>query len=302
MDRYMERYMDHLVNHGKKSKNTLDAYRRDICEFRDHLKGKGVTDVNEVTNADVVSFMMELKDQGRAGSTINRKMAALRSYFEFLCREDILHENPAANIKPPKNSRKELDYLTIEEIERILSAPDDSPLGLRDRAILEMLYGTGIRVTEITELRLSDVNFRIGYVTCNGDYGKARIIPIGRPCRKALEEYMDRARATLISGKSAAEVDPDGSPFLFVNYHGEKLTRQGLWKIIRKYSAHAGIEGNLTPQILRNSFAVHMVQNGADLKSIQELMGYEDVSTTEIYLRVTKNRIKEVYDRTHPRA
>ena len=302
MDTFIDLYINHLEEEGRKAKNTLDAYRRDVREFHRHIASNGVKAVTEITNADIVSFMMKLKNEGRTGSTVNRKMASVRSYCSFLYKEGVLGNNPADDIKPPHIERKDVEYLTIEEVEAILDAPDDSVKGLRDKAILEMMYGTGIRVSEITEVKLSDINFRIGFITCSGEYGKARIIPLGRPCRMALEQYVDRARNELVSDISASDGSADDNQYLFVNYHGDKLTRQGLWKIVKVYAEKAGVSKKLTPQILRNSFAVHMVQNGADLKSIQELMGYEDITTAQIYLSVTKNRIKEVYDKTHPRA
>ncbi len=294
-DTYIDLYIYSLETGHKKSENTLDAYRRDIKEFHRYLGENGVRDASEMTNADVVAFMMKLKDEGKSGSTLNRKMASLRSYTAFLCREGVLDADPCDNIKAPKVEKKDVDYLTFEEVDSLLSAPDGSHKGVRDRAILEILYGTGIRVTEATELRMGDVNFRIGFITCSGEFGKARIIPLGKPCRAALENYLENVRPAMTGEKNENE-------YVFVNMRGEKLTRQGLWKIIKNYADKVGLAHRLTPQILRNSFAVHMIQNGADLKSIQELMGYEDVTATQIYLSVTKNRIKEVYDRTHPRA
>lgn len=344
MDTYLELYVDYLKNKKNMAANSISAYRRDITEFHGHLEGKEIHSPEEISNADIVSYIFSLKNGGRAASTVHRKMASIRSYCEFLYSEGILEQNPARNLKTPRIEKKDLEYLTIEEVEAILAVPDDSVKGLRDRAILEMMYGTGIRVTEIINLHMSDVNFRIGFITCTGEYGKARIIPLGRPCREALERYIDESRPNLIefylknrsrggadsdevsepamkeSSKRNADSDRQGkansvrslrrrekeaeSPqeYLFMNYHGEKLTRQGLWKIVGKYAERAGVDKKLTPQILRNSFAVHMVQNGADIKSIQELMGFEGAATAQIYLTVAKNRIKEVYDRTHPRA
>lgn len=319
MDTYLELYTDYLKNVKNMAKNSLAAYRRDIAEFHRFLSARGIHCVEEISGADISAYAFELKNSGRAASTVHRKMASVRSYCLYLTGEGILDENPAKNIKPPRMEKKEIEYLSIEEVEAILNAPDDSVKGIRDRAILEMMYGTGIRVTEISSLRMSDVNFRIGFITCTGEYGKARIIPLGRPCKEALERYLDESRPKLMESylrrraeqkisdtENAAEKDGEGkeSPqeYIFMNYHGERLTRQGLWKIVRTYASAAGVEKKLTPQILRNSFAVHMVQNGADLKSIQELMGYEDAATAQIYLSVTKNRIKEVYDKTHPRA
>ena len=166
---------------------------------------------------------------------------------------------------------------------------------MRDSAILELLYATGIRVNEIISANVEDVNLRIGFFTCPGEHGKARIIPMGRPARKAVEEYIFDARDILLKDRKSENA-------LFVNYFGQRMTRQGLWKILKEYAEKAGISNKLTPHILRNSFAVHMIQNGADLKSLQDLLGHEDISATQIYLTVTKNRIKDVYDKTHPRA
>lgn len=313
-DEYIDLYIYSLGTEQRKSKNTLDAYRRDIKEFHRCLCDNGVRSVAEITNADVVSFMMKLKDEGKSGSTLNRKMASLRSYMAFLCREGVLSTDPCDNIKVPKVEKKGIDYLTVEEVNSLLAAPDTSPKGIRDRAMLELMYGTGIRVTEAVELRLRDVNFRIGFITCSGEFGKARIIPLGKPCREALQNYIENVRPWMCESSKNTDNTIDGGPAaqyraasdedepVFVNLRGEKLTRQGLWKIVRNYADKVGVGSRLTPQILRNSFAVHMIQNGADLKSIQELMGYEDVAATQIYLNVTKNRIKEVYDRTHPRA
>ena len=203
--------------------------------------------------------------------------------------------NPADHIKSPKVQRKQIEFLTVQEMEELLSQPDDSLKGRRDQALLELLYAAGLRVSEAAAAGVGDVNLRIGFVTCSGEHGKARIVPLGRPSREAMERYIYEVRPKLLRGR-----EDEGA--LFLNYNGSRLTRQGVWKILKEYAQKAGLAHRLSPQTLRNSFAVHMVQNGADLKSIQELMGHEDLTATQIYLSVTKNRIKEVYDRTHPRA
>jgi integrase/recombinase XerD len=308
MDTHIDQFVSYLANEKSMAKNSLDAYRRDANEFQRFLAERGIALIESVKKPDVNAYISKLKSEGRAGSTVNRKVAAIRAYSDYLYSNGVLNENPMAGVKSPKIERKKIEYLTIDEVEAILNAPDKSLKGMRDKAILELLYATGIRVTEITEMNIGDINFRIGFVTCNGDYGKARIIPMGRICKEALESYIYDARPQLINGGgrglkliSTGREDTE-TEILFVNYYGEKLTRQGLWKIMKQYASKAGINKTLTPQILRNSFAVHMVQNGADLKSIQELMGHEDITTTQVYLGVTKNRIKEVYDRSHPRA
>ncbi|MBR5001683.1 MAG: tyrosine-type recombinase/integrase [Firmicutes bacterium] len=226
---------------------------------------------------------------------MNRKLAAVRGYYSFFIKKGWISVNPADNIKSPKVKRKQIEFLTVEEVEHLLEQPDKSLKGVRDQALLELLYAAGLRVTEAANANVTDLNLRIGFITCSGEHGKARIVPLGRPSREAIEAYVYDVRPQLLKDK-----DDDGA--LFLNTNGSRLTRQGVWKILKEYAQKAGLENRLSPQTLRNSFAVHMVQNGADLKSIQELMGHEDLAATQIYLTVTKNRIKEVYDRTHPRA
>ncbi|MBE6031245.1 MAG: site-specific tyrosine recombinase XerD [Clostridiales bacterium] len=291
---FIEEYADYLKIEKKKTKNTFDAYMGDLREFLKYLEEKGVPAVS-CKNTEVVGYLLKLKEEGKSTATTNRKIASVRLYYKYLMERGLVAENPADNIKTVKVEKKGIEYLTIEEIDNLLSLPDDSLKGKRDRAILEVLYATGIRVSELVNVKVSDVNIRMGFVTLTGESSKARIVPLGRPARAALEEYIYDVRKGLVR-------DSEDDDSLFVNYHGKKLTRQGLWKIIKEYASKAGIENKITPQTLRHSFAVHMVQNGADLKSLQELLGHEDISATQIYLSVTKNRIKDVYDKTHPRA
>ncbi len=296
MNRFINDFINYLSSEKKMAKNSLEAYKRDVREFSKMIEEKQNLSLNEASNTEVVAYLLKLKNQGKSAATVNRKVASLRAFYNFMMIQENIKENPTTNIRSPKIERKTIEYLTIEEIENLLSKPDQSIKGMRDRAILELLYATGIRVSEIVEMNLEDVNLRMGFVTCTGEHGKARIIPMGRPSRAAVEEYIYEVRPKLIRNEDNTE------NALFVNYAGNRLTRQGLWKLLKEYAKLAGIENKLTPQTLRNSFAVHMIQNGADLKSLQELMGHEDISATQIYLSVSKNRIKEVYDKTHPRA
>jgi integrase/recombinase XerD len=275
---------------------SADAYTGDIGEFAAFLSERGNDALICASSADVASYLLNLKHGGRSASTVNRKMASIRAFYRFMLSEGHCAENPAVEMKLPKIAKKDIEYLTIEEVETLLAQPDGSVKGVRDRALLELLYATGLRVSEAIEADTEHVNLRMGFITCTGEHGKARIIPLGRPARAALEEYIFDGRAKLLRGR----MDKDKA--LFLNYSGERMTRQGMWKLIREYAMSAGIENKITPQILRNSFAVHMVQNGADLKSLQELLGHEDPTATQVYLSVSKNRIKDVYDRSHPRA
>lgn len=292
---YTKDFIEYLQKERKMSKNTLEAYKRDVQEFVAFEGSRGMTDLLETSSTEIVAFLHELKMSGKSAATVNRKLASVRSFFNFLINSGLISSNPTVDIKSPKIERKELEYLTLEEVDKLLEMPDDSIKGIRDRAILEVLYATGIRVSELIEADLEDINMRMGFITCDGEQSKARIVPLGRPARAALETYIYEARKALVRENTEEKA-------LFVNYYGTRITRQGLWKVLKEYGEKAGIEKKLTSNIMRNSFAVHMLQNGADLKSLQELMGHEDITATQAYLSVTKNRIKDVYDKTHPRA
>ena len=292
---YIEQFIDYLKNEKKLAANSLDAYGRDIRDFQQFLSSRGVEDLTGAARDDVTAYLNKLKADGRSPSTLNRKMASIRTFYNYLQDTGVTHENPARGVKTPRVERKELEYLSIKDIDRLLESPDDSLKGRRDRAILEVLYATGIKVSELIDANLEDVNFRMGFITCYGESRRTRIIPMGRPARAALEDYVYEVRDQLL-GENKEETA------LFVNYYGKRLTRQGLWKVLKEYGEKSGIKQKLTPNTLRNSFAVHMLRNGADLKSLQELMGHEDIMATQVYLAATKNHIKDVYDRTHPRA
>lgn len=292
---YTKDFVEYLQKERRMSKNTLEAYKRDVQEFIAFEGARGMTDLLDTSSTEIIAFLHDLKISGKSAATVNRKLASVRAFFNFLINSGLIRSNPTVDIKSPKIERKELEYLTIEEVDKLLSVPDDSVRGVRDRAILEVLYATGIRVSELIEADLEDLNMRMGFITCEGEQSKARIVPLGRPARAALENYIYEARKHLIKDNTEEKA-------LFVNYYGKRITRQGLWKVLKEYGEKAGIKKRLTPNIMRNSFAVHMLQNGADLKSLQELMGHEDITATQAYLSVTKNRIKDVYDRAHPRA
>ena len=295
MEETLRQYTEYLEKEKNMAANTRMAYEGDVAELQAFLLERGNDQPLTASNTDLVAWMLKLKNDGRSGSTLNRKLAAVRGYYSFFIKKGWISVNPADNIKSPKVKRKQIEFLTVEEVEHLLEQPDKSLKGVRDQALLELLYAAGLRVTEAANANVTDLNLRIGFITCSGEHGKSRIVPLGRPSREAIEAYVYDVRPQLLKDK-----DDDGA--LFLNTNGSRLTRQGVWKILKEYAQKAGLENRLSPQTLRNSFAVHMVQNGADLKSIQELMGHEDLAATQIYLTVTKNRIKEVYDRTHPRA
>lgn len=288
-------FLIYLKEEKRAAENTSSAYVRDILQFESFVGERGITDLEDVINSDVVAFLMDLKSKGSSKSTVNRKLASVRTYYAFLQKRMGLKNNPADNIKSPKIEKKAMEFLKPEEVDKLMELPDDTDKGIRDKAILELLYATGIRASELIDMEIADINLRMGFVTCEGENIRSRIIPVGRMARNAVEKYLEESRGRLTRSN-------EDERHLFVNFQGKPLTRQGLWKVLKEYGDMAGLSVNLTPQVLRNSFAIHMLQNGADLKSLQELMGHEDISATQVYLAFTKNRIKDVYDRSHPRA
>lgn len=290
-----ELFIHYLTEEKKAAEKTAQTYCRDVEHFKEFLQTRGIHALTEASDADVVAYLMMLKSQSRSKSTVNRKLSSIRTYYNFMQKRMGLAQNPAENIKSPKIEKKKIEFLTIDQVDTLMELTDDSHKGIRDRAILELLYATGIRASELIEMKLVDINLRMGFVTCTGEHGRARIIPIGRPAKEAVNRYLNESRPFFTRNHCEEE-------HLFVNFQGMPVTRQGLWKILKEYGEKAGLNISLTPQVLRNSFAVHMLQNGADLKSLQELMGHEDISATQVYLAFTKNRIKDVYDKAHPRA
>lgn len=287
-------FKKYLIEVLGSSKATSSAYLADVKEFDEYLDKKKIL-IENLSGDNIKDFLNSLKNSGRSNSTMNRKMVSIRKYIEFLRNTAVLSTDPSRKIKVPKVEPKQLEYLSLEEIEKLLSQPGDDAKGLRDRAILELLYACGLKVTELTSLNVQDVDLRIGFVSCRADKSKTRIIPMGHPARQALLTYMKDARNELLAEKK-------DSGALFVNYNGERITRQGVWKILKLYGKKAGISEDLSPQLIRNSFAAHMIMNGADLKSLQELLGNEDLSTTRLFLSLSKARVMDVYDKTHPRA
>jgi len=291
--RYEEGFRRYLRSERNASASTENAYTGDVKEFEAFCSERG-KEVENAGNADVAAFLMTLTEEGRSSSTVNRKMSSVRCYFSYLISEGHVSSNPCSGIKSPRMTRKALDHLTIEEVNRLLDIEGDDAKTLRDRALLELMYATGMRAGELAAANVGDVDLKIGFIICSGE-GNSRMIPIGRPALEALSAYLSGAREELAGSDR-------NQTALFLNYQGQRITRQGIWKILKYYGERAGLETELNPQILRNSFATHMLQNGADLKSLQELMGLKDINAARLYLSVTRNRIMDVYDRTHPRA
>ncbi len=239
---------------------------------------------------------MSLNGESKSKATINRKVSALRTFYDFLVDEGEIDRNPFSGIRLAKNDKRRIDFLEIEEVERLLELPDDSRKGLRDRALLEFMYGTGARVTEVVRLRIGDLNLKMGFVTLRDVNDESRIVPLGKYAREAMENYLTQAYETMKGGPAGND------DHVFINYRAEALTRQGIWKILKTYGEQIGVGERMTPQLLRDSFAVHILKNGGDLKSLQELMGFEDMSVGIAYLAVTDIHVRDVFKRCHPRA
>ncbi|RLL48150.1 site-specific tyrosine recombinase XerD [Oceanobacillus piezotolerans] len=292
----LEDYFHFLQIERGLSDNTLKSYKRDLRDYIEYLSkeaNKGSWDF--VTRNDIITFLYKLKDGGKSTATISRHIASIRSFHQFLIREQVTTQDPSLHIETPKKERKLPDVLSQQEVEKLLMMKEDTPLAVRNKAMLELLYATGLRVSEMITLRMSDLHLTMGFIQCFGKGSKERIVPIGNVAVQAVENYVNHARSQLLKKQNTENV-------VFVNQHGRPLSRQGFWKILKKIAKEAGIEKTITPHTLRHSFATHLLENGADLRIVQEMLGHEDISTTQIYTHVTKTRLKDTYQTYHPRA
>jgi integrase/recombinase XerD len=279
------------------SANTLAAYRRDLVKFEAFAKKRKLT-LEGVTRDDLVDFLASLYREKLESRTVARELVTLRNFFRFAQTQELITTDPAMNLESPKIRRSLPGYLRLDEVERLLSQPDvKTALGLRDRAMLEMLYSTGLRVSELVSLRVNDLDSKAGCVRCIGKGDKERIVPVGRKALGIVEKYLVEARPALVRQAKAAH-----SLALFVNRRGVPLSRVGVWKIFSAYGRRAGLRVALTPHMLRHSFATHLLERGADLRSVQLMLGHADISTTQIYTHVVEERLKQVYKAHHPRA
>lgn len=293
MEQQINEYIDYLDKIRFKAKSTSVSYRRDLYKLLSHLKEQGISTWADVTETDIKGFVFYLSREGMSPSTISRSVVSIKSFFDYLLKKNYISGEPAAMVKPPRFEHKVPTILTIDETIRLLTSPDgDSPKELRDRAMLELLYATGVKVSELVSLKMSDVNLMMGYISCSMS-AKGRIVPFGEEAKKALMKYLKDGRDKLVANKE--------SVYLFTNVKGEPMSRQGFWKIIKAYGEKAGIEIDITPHILRHSFAAHMIENGADLRSLSEMLGHSDIAATQVYAVFSNNRLREVYSKTHPR-
>jgi integrase/recombinase XerD len=295
MDELLNHYLEFLTVERGLSKNTINSYKRDLKSYIGFLKMQKINDINYTTRTVIVSYLLLMQKKGKASSSISRACAAIKSFYHFLVMERLIEKDPTLNLDTPKLEHRLPRVLTLNEVEQLLNQPDTSVIwGFRDKTMLELLYATGIRVSELILIKVEDVNVEMGFLRCFGKGSKERIVPVGSVALKYLDKYINEVRPKFLKEQD--------NGILFLNHLGKGLTRQGFWKIIRKYAQKAGIEKHITPHTLRHSFATHLLENGADLRSVQEMLGHADISTTQIYTHITRSKIKEVYDRTHPRA
>lgn len=294
MSELLSVYEEYLKIEKRASANTVSSYLRDVNQFAAAMEGKDL-DLTQVLSRDVEDYANSLLRRGKSPATVTRSMASIKSFYRCLMDRGLVDQNPAKGVSPAKVERKLPQVLTGREVELFLEQPQCTDLkGYRDRAMLELLYATGIRVSELIALDVDDLNLRSQMLVCYGPNGKVRQIPLYAAAARALEDYLHNARPQLVNS-------PDETA-LFVNMSGDRMSRQGFWKIIKYYQEKAGIQKDITPHTLRHSFAAHLLENGADLRSIQEMLGHADISSTQIYSKLVNQKIKDVYQRAHPRA
>jgi integrase/recombinase XerD len=290
-------FMTHVRVEKGLSANTISAYKRDLHKFEEFARKRKLT-LESVGRDDLVDFLAGLYRQKLESRTVARQLVTLRNFFRFAQVQELIPEDPSINLESPKIRRHLPGYLRLEEVEKLLEQPDSkTPMGLRDRAMLEVLYSTGLRVSELIGLGVSDLDTKVGCVRCIGKGDKERIVPVGKKALSMVDKYLREGRPQLLRNAKASS-----GPALFVNRRGVALSRVGVWKILSAYGRRAGLRMALTPHMLRHSFATHLLERGADLRSVQLMLGHADISTTQIYTHVVEERLKQIYKAHHPRA
>ena len=294
MEKEIGAFITYLHNVKNTSSNTEMSYRRDLEKVQHFMDARGIHELKAVTAQDLADYVKYLEDNKFAAATVSRNIASLKAFYHYMVQEGLVEEDIADKLKAPKIEKKAPEIMSPDEVVRLLEQPSgDSPKEIRDKAMLELLYATGIRVTELITLTLSDVNMQMNFILCR-DRTKERIIPFGAAAKNAMTRYLDGTREEMLENKS--------SEVLFANCSGQPMSRQGFWKLIKHYAKKADIKADITPHTLRHSFAAHLVENGADLRSVQEMLGHSDISTTQIYANLNHNHIREVYAKAHPRG
>lgn len=290
-------YLVHIKIERDLAENSVKSYQRDIQQYIQFLEEQGIYDWNKIDRYDIILFLQKLKEQGKSDNSIIRMTSSLRQYHQFIRQEKITKNDPMQYVETPKKAEVLPKVLSLNEVEQLLETPDvETFIGLRDRAILEVMYASGLRISELVHLQMDELHLTMGFIQTVGKGNKERIIPIGDEAKNWLNEYLEDSRPIFASKVS------EESPFVFLNARGRGLTRQGVWKNLKQIVQKAGIKQNVTPHMLRHSFATHLLENGADLRIVQELLGHSDISTTQIYTHITKTRMRNVYEQYHPRA
>lgn len=294
MEKEINAFITYLHNVKNTSNNTELSYKRDLEKVKQFMASRGIVEAKDVSAKDLSDYVKYLEDNQFAAATVSRNIASLKAFYHFMVEEGLIAEDISEKLKAPKIEKKIPSIMSPDEVVRLLEQPSgDSPKEIRDKAMLELLYATGIRVTELITLKVSDVNMQMNFILCK-DRNKERIIPFGAAAKNALARYLDGTREAMLENKS--------SDVLFANCSGQPMSRQGFWKLIKYYAKRADIKADITPHTLRHSFAAHLVENGADLRSVQEMLGHSDISTTQIYANMNHNHIREVYAKAHPRG
>ena len=296
MEPLIQEFSDYLRIEKRNSPHTISAYRSDLIRFSSGLSGKTL---ESVTTANIRGFLISLRSQGMSASSVARSLSSIKSFFKYLCQDKQLKNNPAIILETPKHWRKLPDVLTHEDVDKLLKGPDsNSKLGLRDKAMLEILYASGLRVSELVSLKVSQLNLEVGYLRTLGKGSKERIVPIGTLAKRAVENYLLNSRRALISTRK----DNHKADELFLTRRGLGMSRQGFWKILKGYVAKVNIKASVSPHTLRHAFATHLLERGADLRSVQQMLGHSDISTTQIYTHILGKRMLEIYQQFHPRS
>ena len=294
MKELINTFIDYLTVERGLSDNTVSSYRGDLSAYINFISKRNITVLSKTTKNNVTGFMLYQKDRGVSAGSIARRLAAIKSFYRFLVRERLLQEDPSSLVDTPKLWKKIPQTLSVNEVERLLSQPNiRQKQGIRDKAILETLYACGMRVSEAVNLKIKDVNLEVGFLRCVGKGNKERVIPLGKKAAASIKRYMEFSRPHLLKGKV--------SPNVFISRLGTKISRQSFWKLIKKYARGAGINKSIKPHILRHSFATHLLERGADLRSVQEMLGHANISTTQIYTHIDRDRLKTIHRKFHPR-
>jgi len=294
MKELIDTFIDYLTVERGLSDNTVSSYRGDLSAYINFISKRNITALSKTTKDNVTGFMLYQKDRGVSAGSIARRLAAIKSFYRFLVRERLLQEDPSSLVDTPKLWKKIPQTLSVNEVERLISQPNiRQKQGIRDKAIVETLYACGMRVSEAVNLKIKDVNLEVGFLRCVGKGNKERVIPLGKKASASIKRYIEFSRPHLLGGKE--------SPNVFISRLGRKISRQSFWKLIKKYARSAGIKKSIKPHILRHSFATHLLERGADLRSVQEMLGHANISTTQIYTHIDRDRLKTIHRKFHPR-